>query len=196
MADAAAPVERRAPAGRAAPAELAATPETFPAARDEARSVGKVSNAPAVNAEASPAQPPAMAAAPPMAALTRNRALATTASSAAFAPLADALASIAAQPQRWAWQRGGDVRPLTPALQRWLGDLERDTSSRWRAHTSVPVAANDLRLFRDGSLHATLRLTNDAVWLLPAAPTSGPAQAPLAPAALAELSRTLDLAAP
>ena len=99
------------------------------------------------------------------------------------------LASVAAQPERWGWERTGAVQPMTPALQRWLARVDAATSTaRWRAAADAASSgeANVLRLYRDGTLAATLRLDDESVGLVP-----GP-RAALPPAALAALKQALD----
>ncbi len=111
---------------------------------------------------------------------------------AAFVTL---LASIAAQPERWGWERSGAVQPMTPALQRWLAQLDAATATtRWRAAAEAKAnpdaessgEAAALRLYRDGTLAATLRLDNAAVGLVP-----GP-RAALPSATLGALKQALD----
>ena len=99
------------------------------------------------------------------------------------------------QPERWTWQRGAGVQPMTSALQRWLAQLDR--VARWRsASGAAPVAAdgNVLQLWRDGTLRATITLVDDAVWLTPASGT--PLTAALSPAAVASLKAALLEATP
>ncbi len=99
------------------------------------------------------------------------------------------------EPERWRWQRGAGPQPMTPALQRWLAQLDR--TARWRPATGAPpaaAAADVLQLWRDGALHTTIQLGDDAVWLTPAG--GAPLMAPLAPAAAASLKTTLADAAP
>lgn len=99
------------------------------------------------------------------------------------------LASIAAQPERWAWERNGAPQPIGPALQRWLARLDAATSSaRWRpaAETAASGETAVLRLYRDGVPAATLRLDDETVGLAP-----GP-RAALPPATLAALKQALD----
>jgi hypothetical protein len=111
------------------------------------------------------------------------------------APLAELLAALAHQPDRWGWQRGGGAaQPMNPGLQRWLGELDRATASRWgaaggRAPHGGPGA---LRLLRDGVAQATLGLDAD-VWVEftgTAAPKS--AVAALPQGAIETLRKTLD----
>lgn len=99
------------------------------------------------------------------------------------------------QAERWTWQRSGGIQPMTPALQRWLAQLER--AARWRPAEGAPPPAADgrvLTLWRDGSLRTTIQLGDDAVWLTPS--TGAPAMAPLSPASAASLKAALIDAAP
>ena len=137
-------------------------------------------------------------------ALTTSGALARGASAKAAAPAAQrsdnftdarpvafntVLASVAAQPERWGWERSGAVQPMRPALQRWLARLDAATSAaRWGATADAASSgdASVLRLYRDGALAATLRLDDETVGLAP-----GP-RATLPPATLAALKQALD----
>jgi hypothetical protein len=108
---------------------------------------------------------------------------------------AETLTPLIDQPERWAWQRGAGRQAVTPALQRWLAQLDR--SVRWRPATStVPTAADGdvLQLWRDGALHATIVFGADAVWLTPSG--SAPLMAPLTPDAAAALKSALIAATP
>ena len=75
-------------------------------------------------------------------------------------------ASIAAQPERWSWQRGGAIQPMRPALQRWLAEPEAIDSARAQQRGELATAdapeAPPLRLYRDGMLVTTLRVTDPA----------------------------------
>lgn len=97
------------------------------------------------------------------------------------------------QPDRWTWQRGAGPQAMTPALQRWLVQL--DGAARWRpADTAPPAGALTLRLWRDGAPHATIQLGPEAAWLTPA---GGPAlSAPLSPASALALQTALIDATP
>ena len=84
------------------------------------------------------------------------------------APLTALLAAVARQPERWRWQRegGGEPQAMTPDLQRWLGELDRATASRWRptpegTPRDGPVA---LRLLRDGVPQASVGFGSH-VWI-------------------------------
>jgi hypothetical protein len=161
---------------------------TVAAARDDsampsvglsARALGKASQAPATSGALTSAPRKSEAAAP-------------------TAPLTELLASVAEQPQRWSWQRSGNVQPMSPALQRWLQQLDRTAASQWRAPAGVarPGEGSAARLYRDDTPYATLRLDDDAVWLVLASPAARPLRATLPAAALADLKRALDEATP
>jgi hypothetical protein len=107
-------------------------------------------------------------------------------------------AAIDAQPQRWTWQRGGAVQPMGPALQRWLQQLDAATDTRWTAAAVRPPqpGAMPLRLFRDGTLQATLWVDAAGVALGNATPPSATARAGLDADAAGALARTLDDVAP
>jgi hypothetical protein len=113
-------------------------------------------------------------------------------------PLADALASIANHAPLWSWQRDSGPQAMTPALQRWLMQLDAATASRWRAAPATATGgdSNVLRLFRAGEPRATLRLEDDGVWFTPAGAAAPSLRAPLAPPAAAALKRGLDEATP
>ncbi|HZT56625.1 MAG TPA: hypothetical protein VFA35_10390 [Burkholderiaceae bacterium] len=158
---------------RAPPPLTAAAPSPVEAARDEAR---------APNAAAVSRGIVAKAAAP-----AAERA--TDAVDARPATLRALLAAVAAQPERWGWERSGAVQALTPALQRWLAQLDAASAgvaTRAAAETAPSGEASVLRLYRDGALAATLRLDDTSAGLVP-----GPRVA-LPPATLAALKQALD----
>lgn len=73
-------------------------------------------------------------------------------------------------PERWRWQRGGADAPraMTPALQRWIAELNQ--SARWEPSASLgaayaPGGGGALMLWRDGAPYATLQIGADAVRL-------------------------------
>jgi hypothetical protein len=105
------------------------------------------------------------------------------------AALSTLLASVAAQPERWSWQRGGALQPMTPALQHWLVQLDAATATHWRS-AAEPAPADPgsvLHLSRDDARPAAmLRLTDDAVWFAPAS------RAELPRAAIDALKQALD----
>ena len=175
-------------------APRAADSAVAPAARDES---GQSTTAKAASngiaagalAKVAPApEPPAAFAAP------RRQELAAKARTT---PLAELLAQIAAQPQRWSWQRSGGVQAMTPSLQAWLAQLDAASAARWsnRAANDMEVDKG-LRLYRDGSLQATLGLTDTGVSFAPAAAAERASHAALAPSLLTALKRALDEAAP
>jgi hypothetical protein len=99
-------------------------------------------------------------------------------------------AAIEADPARWRWQRGEALQPITPALRGWLAQLAAATATRWRAEPE-PVAFDEatvLKLYRDGTLGATLRLTDSGVRL------DGGGQAALTADSIAALRQALDAA--
>ena len=111
------------------------------------------------------------------------------------APLAELLAAVARQPDRWRWQRGGgEAQPMNPSLQRWLAELDRATASRWspatgRAPRDGPSA---LLLLRDGVPQAMLGF-DGRVWLeTPDAAAPMSSFAPLPQASIDTLERALD----
>lgn len=107
----------------------------------------------------------------------------------------DTLTPVIDQPEHWTWQRGAGTQAMTPALQRWLAQLDR--VARWRPASSAAPSAADgsvLQLWRDRALRATIALVDDAVWLTPA--DGAPVMAPLAPATAASLKAALVAAAP
>ena len=114
------------------------------------------------------------------------------------APLAELLASIAEQPQRWTWRRAGATQAMSPNLQRWLLRLDGATTQRWGsvAARAPPAEGDVLRLYRDGALHTTLRLDDAGGWIARASAPQRAWLAALAPGALADLKRALDEAAP
>ena len=101
------------------------------------------------------------------------------------AALAALLDGVAAQPERWSWQRGEARQPMNPALQGWLLQLDRASAGRWNDAAAAPAGASALHLYRDGTPVATLRLGDDAVWLAPAS------QAGLPRAAITALKQAL-----
>ncbi len=99
-------------------------------------------------------------------------------------------AAIDADPTRWLWQRGDTLQPMTPALRSWLAQLAAATALRWR-HEPAPAAFDEatvLRLYRDGTLTATLHLGDTGVRL------DGGWQATLTADSLAALRQALEAA--
>jgi hypothetical protein len=189
----------REPSAAAAAAKDAASPprptmsaaprECMAEARDES---GSAAAAPSRGLAASAL---AKAAPPPAATALRLRQDETTEQNA---PLADTLASITSNAPLWGWQRGAGPQAMTPALQRWLMQLDAATGSHWRAAPAAAAASagSVLRLYRAGELRATLRLDDDSVWFTPAGGTAPTWRAALAPTAAAVLKLGLDDAAP
>jgi hypothetical protein len=82
--------------------------------------------------------------------------------------LSASLASVAADPGRWTYNRGAGSHPMTPALQAWLSRLDRAAAARWTTHAARPPSpAATLQLFRDGDPALTLLLADRAVWIAP-----------------------------
>jgi len=194
QATAPAPAPAPAPALAAAPtarmresASTSTTDTPAAAARDEST---MPSASPAARALAKAAPPPSTSGALASAQQRESRTQAT--------PLAALLAAVTDHPQRWRWQRNAEAQAMSPALQRWLLQLDRATAPQWRAADSTmpPAEAASLRLYRDDALHTTLQFDADAVWLTPAAPGAHASRAALPPATLADLKRTLADAAP
>ena len=175
-------VASRAPAPPAATGELQARTEDAappPAAAAAPAPTPAPMSAPAAVADSAAKS----AAAPPAAGLALRRQDAET-----LTPLID-------QPERWAWQRGAGRQAATPALQRWLAQLDR--AVRWRPISgTVPAVAdgNVLQLWRDDTLRATIVLGDEAVWLTPAG--RAPLMAPLSPDSAAALKSALIAATP
>lgn len=120
-------------------------------------------------------------------------------------PLAGMLQGITQEPERWSWQRvggSGKPQPMNPALQRWLAQFERVTTSRWRpARDPAPTEATPgLRLLHDGLPHATLNLSAEAARVeqhgTASASALPPVTAPIPAASVEALARALDEAAP
>ncbi len=83
------------------------------------------------------------------------------------ASLAQVRAAIAAEPGRWAWQRGnGAAQAMDDAVYAWLAQLESAAGARWQARAERDTAAalgRDLKLLRDGRVQHSLRLTERGV---------------------------------
>jgi hypothetical protein len=104
------------------------------------------------------------------------------------------LASIAEQPERWTWQRSAGSLPVTDSLQRWLQELRGVSGAQWQNNEQAPPAGKPLRLYRDGALAASLVVTEEGAWFMPA--TGARSRAVLPPESAATLRRSLDIAAP
>ena len=129
---------------------------------------------------------------------TLNKAAKTEAREAeARSSIAQLRAAIAAEPTRWAWQRGGAAaQGMNDAVYAWLAQLESATGTRWQTRaepdTTAPLG-RELRLLRDGRVLHTLRITERGVlW----EGGQGSRQVELRAATLAELQAALDAAAP
>lgn len=148
--DASAREDRRAAAS--ADAALAAPSSSQPP------SAAPAETSPSILAEAAPAQKAERRSAPAAAAPLAQGFARREAS-----PLGALRSTVAAQPQRWAWQRdGGTVGAMNTALAQWLQRVDETTRGRW----AVPPTATDtaalpaiaIQLLHDGSPHTTLRL--------------------------------------
>jgi len=171
-----------APAPAAALPPPAASPAPAPANESPARPALADARDAAAAQRGAAAQGLAKSAPAPAAALAQRRQEVATPT-----PLID-------QPERWTWQRTGAEQAMTPAVQRWLAQLDRTV--RWQPADAAPPATGVvvLRLWRDGALHATLQLGSDTAWLMPAG--GAPLMAPLSPATSAALQAALIDATP
>lgn len=194
-------LQRQAPATVEGPgsmrerAPMAAAPSTLePEAPARAADAGGV--AAAAEARAGRSAKSATAAPVPSGGLGANSA-ATVSSAARLVGLP---ARIAAEPQRWTWQREAEPpRPMRPALQRWLARVEAALAS---AGSAADVARGDaagesspsarLRLLRDGRLHATLSIDGARITAQVAGDPAAGSQVALAPALGAALMAELD----
>jgi len=83
-----------------------------------------------------------------------------------------AQAEIASGTARWTWTAPGrtDATPLDAAAQAWLERVAQQADGHWTdtADRGEPSAAIEVRWWRDGQLHATLRIEAEALrWLEP-----------------------------
>jgi hypothetical protein len=108
------------------------------------------------------------------------------------------MTSLAQEPQRWSWQRGASLQPMSAALRRWLSMLNDSTSSLWRTTQAQPQQSDVtvLRLYRDGELRATLRLDEQGAWATFTTGVQLNWMSPLQASTLAALKRSLSDAAP
>lgn len=86
--------------------------------------------------------------------------------SEAYTRVASVRAAIAAEPARWAWQRGSTAQPLTEALTAWLAQLDAVAGNRWQARQARDGAAplgRELVLLRDGQVQHRFQLTEQGV---------------------------------
>ena len=129
-----------------------------------------------------------------------SSAAAAPAAATKTAPLAELLTALAQQPERWSWQRGSaEPQAMSPALQRWLVQLDRSTASHWGAAfgPAPSQASGALRLLLDGVPRATLGFEAGGVRAEISA--SGGAESALArvPQSVTDrLKKSLDEAAP
>jgi hypothetical protein len=123
----------------------------------------------------------------------RVRQLARNPASTRAASVDTLLASVAEQPERWTWQRSAGPLPVTESLQRWLREL-RAGGVQWQEGAQAAPAGKPLRLYRDGTLAATLVVDEAGVWFMPEAGLASRASLP--PESAATLRRSLDIAAP
>jgi hypothetical protein len=118
-------------------------------------------------------------------------------SGASTRPLATLRDAVAAEPQRWTWQRGaGRETPMNAAVQRWLLRLDAATAPRWREASARAGQTSDLRLLRDGNLHTTLRIGAAAARIEAADAASPSLGADLPEATAATLRAQLERLAP
>jgi hypothetical protein len=86
---------------------------------------------------------------------------------AARVSLASVRAAIAAEPARWAWQRGsGPVHDMNDTVYAWLAQLDGAAGTAWQSTASENTSASpsgELKLLRDGQLVHTLRLADQGV---------------------------------
>lgn len=151
-------LERRSAAPARGPAPEPA-PRAFPPASPAPESVEPTRPMPAASVTAAPREAAAPAAA--AARLRSSTAARSNATGAAASGPAEAWqASIAEQPERWGWERGGAVQPMRPALQRWLAEADLVPAPAAQRNESAADAAQGtvLRLYRDGVLVTTLRV--------------------------------------
>ncbi len=165
-----------APRGAAVESERRAMATAREERDDRGRALAALSKA--APAAASPAAGPALAAAPAL-----RRAAAPDA--AARTPLAALRESLAAQPERWRWQRdAGGPRTVEPALQQWLARADAAADPRGSAEsTGAAATASDavaVQFWFDERLHTTLRV--DAASLV-VEPAGGPPRRVELPAA-------------
>lgn len=111
--------------------------------------------------------------------------------------LASLRASIAAEPARWAWQRGnGKLHDMNDALYAWLAQLDDATGTTWQPRATGGTGTSpsgELRLLRDGRVQHSLRFTERGVWWQREQATW---HTELTPAQAHTLQSNLDAAAP
>jgi len=111
-------------------------------------------------------------------------------------PLARPLASIAAEPARWAHLAvTGDSVPIDAPLRDWLASLDAASAGLWHVVATttagVQARANPIVLTRDGRVASVIRLEGDRVVFESRWGSSGVFEAPLAPAIAARLRAAL-----
>jgi len=111
-------------------------------------------------------------------------------------PLARPLASIAAEPARWAHLAvTGDNVPIDAPLRDWLASLDAASAGLWHVAATttsgVQARANPIVLTRDGRVAGVIRLEGDRVVFESRWGSSGVFEAPLAPAIAARLRAAL-----
>ena len=159
-ANAVAAAKPTAPAAAVAPPAMAPAPATAaPVLRERSEGMARDTTTPQRYA--------------PLAAQKSTGAL-STASGPAPSDLGALRQAIAAEPQRWSWQRGsGSPQPVNPRLRDWLAQADAAAAPSWRrdqaetkkveqqdtvAGSTSSASPHELRLLRDGRLVATLRL--------------------------------------
>ncbi|MEP7296956.1 MAG: hypothetical protein ABI702_12275 [Burkholderiales bacterium] len=195
---AAAPAKKETPrvAAKPSPAAPPPPPKSDLASGERARTADTA--APVDTPPAAPPAPARESSAEPRVAAAPAQALGKAAPAGGLALRrleADTTTPLAEPPERWTWQRGGGMQAMTPALQRWLAQLDR--AARWHPADTAPPAAADgtvLQLSRDGTPYATIQLGDDAAWLMRVG--SPPLTASLPPATAAALKAALLDAAP
>jgi hypothetical protein len=158
--------------------------------------------APVPAAEATPA--PAVSGSLSAAPLAERRAKAALADSAGTpAPqrldaggMASLRQSLASEPERWSWQRGGGAaHSLDDRMTAWVGQLDAAAATRWQrsAAASPPASADALRLLRDGRLLHVLRIDAGRVhWESAEAGVPSTREATIGEAAAQALQAALD----
>jgi hypothetical protein len=115
----------------------------------------------------------------------------------AFTRVASVRASIAAEPGRWTWQRGGTAaQPMSDAVYAWLAQLDTSAGARWQPRSALETAApsgRELTLLRDGQVLHRWQLTERGV-LWDRGQTAWQVALPAEP--LKTLGHALDSAAP
>lgn len=158
--------------GSSTPAAGAAPPTTPAEAKsDSAFATADRGGAPAAKAERRTA---AIAAAPTPAPLRQDAPRRPV-----VGPLGLLRATIATEPERWSWQRdAGATTPMNTPVMQWLQRVGETARGRWtplgdRTETAALAArGTTVVLRRDGAVHTTLRLADDAVEVIDASASS------------------------